>query len=1399
MNNRRPKLKPKMKLFIPFAITLLLAVALQPIASASLTAKDAQGAPTEHVPRLTPGQVHALELLALDKETHTKVVDRADPLKVAKFMEIYELFKRKNVENTVTKNEEILDRAIYYVPCEIAWHLRIIKLDEVIQCLEKSASWKATTKVGDKLLVNLFADKHAFELIQLLQTTDIDDDDLFLNIHKMLLSEGLSSSISPAFFLQHALTLYKENPKSPERREMVSNFLSLHLSALAAIFGDQVMIKALYTELAQNAPALFTGELPGHAIAVVATRVKGNEYDIAIVNSGYGLQNHERTTAIQPMGFHTGVSYDNVSTSKPVEAISFNPLLQMKGITGAQLSLAQYHNGTMDEVYYVVKKASSHVVTEPLMRWEWTEMEGIGSCAATSVWFALRFYYQALAYENDLRLSMLDQAIDDLKKLQDKVEDLERQLNAHYQKAWDAFKKAHKDYKTRRFDYDQSPVKDLALAKDKSTKSLHLRRAIISMALNEILRNLIVWHHELGDIDANLLTKSKDKEFVKTVQYSKTIQRREVLTKAIPQSMASFHSFWKLQDEKYAERQTLSSEEAALSSVLDSWFSIRADVRTMYNDAIRVIMIKPAFKTGLAKKTVVTRKFKPIDVKSLDEHSSLAQILGYIINLGDSPALREAINEHIKVHTKNADAAKYLIVLYACLAKDVPLLRYLVLLQELPLRYTIDTTKGDPNVSMYYRDLKTEQSIAALAAHEFVQYGQPLDAFPELFTMSKKKTQDIVSKFKSAYKEIAPIIDVEKPSQSDIDKALKALLEKGAIAALAYILPKASKEAVSNAFIETDNARVLRLLTDLVKDPELLNQKIETNIKKNNVKIVAFLLPFYLRSERRAIEIGIIEKQRSALDITGEFAEVIIPNRWLSIAYSSNAAGVMKLLAPFGSKDLMGHLLLAAAKDRKSEMAYALLLAAVSDGKPEVARAFVGYATDHVIFTIIEEANTSNQKDLASTLSEEYARKKPNGVMLLKAATDSSLEDLEKWMPSVSADTIGYALLIVAEKGKMDCFEKLVPHSTEESISTALSKLSDEYLNHPSVMKAATNASRLSVHKKIFDRAIEASNVELMAQILPFMSIQKVDGSFEVACKSEKSFAIVEQLFQFASNYSVDNCLEIAVKTKMESQVKLLLPRAKPEKLVEVSHTPEFNELGDGTRKAIEDRINGFPTEFAIEFAFLPKDKNNIREFLKSELNKYKVELGKDKAGLACKDQQSCIDMIKRMGPSALVFPIEQAIARLLRRKEDSAVLEKLLPFATPYACTGIMFFSGHESKEATRFCAESALKADVLTAVRSARGEKNFELVKFLSPFLSPLGVVELLESSSSSEQSDVNCVEAIFSDLPKDLADDALRIAVRGDEENRGESVLYLLPKASRAAIDEVYLFAKRITFEE
>ena len=1363
-----------MKLFIPFAITLLFAATPQLIASSSLAAKDVQALPAENVSRLTPSQARALkQLLALDDATHAKVIARADPLKVAKFMEIYELFEKQNVTGTMTYKEETFDFAIAYVPCEIAWHLRILEFDEVIQCLEKSASWKVTTTVGDQVLVNFFADKHAFELIQLLKTTDVDDDDLFLSIQKMLSSERFFSSASTAFFLQHALALYKQDSTSLARREMAKSFLSLHLSAFATEFDNQKMLKAVYTELPHNLPTLFAGRLPGHAIAVVATRTNEDEYDIIIVNSGLGIENHESTTEIQPKGFHTGASYDDLSTGKPVEATSYNPLLRMKGITGTQLSSAHHYSGLMDQVYYVAKHASSHVVKEPLMPWEWTESQGIGTCAATSIWFALHFYYQALAYENDLRLSMLDQALGDLEELQNKAEGLERQMNADYQDAWEAFKEARKG-KTGRFHYDQGRVKDLRLEKDKAEKSLHLRRAIISMALNEILRNIIVWHHELSDINADPLTKSKDEEILKTIKYSKTMQRCEVLEKAIPQTMVSFHSFWELQKKKYAERhRKTTGKKRALSSVLDSWLSIRADVRTMYNDAIRVTKIEPEFATVLAKKTFPTkRKFKPINVGSLDEHSALDQILRYIINFGDSPALRKAISEHIKAHTKNTNAAKYLIALYACLAKDVPLLDHLVVQLEWPLLYTISARKGDTDVSMYW-DLKKEEDIAALAAHEFTQYGQPLDAFPELFRMSKKETKGIVDKFKDAYKRIAPTINAKTPSQDDVDEALQASVRHDAVAAVAYILRRAAKEAISDAFIETDNVKVLRLLADSIGDSKLITQKIETSIKKDNVEIVESLLPFYFRFEEQAIEKVIIGKQTAGSTVSSKPARISVPESWLDVAYNGNAVNAMAVLASLSNEGVHRRLFSAAIKDKKSEM----------------TRVLAKYAASDEIFTAIEEARTSDRADLANALFEEYARKMPVITRLLEAVEDDKLDELGKLIPSVDSFTISLVLLVAAEKGKMECFGKLFPHSTHTSIHDAVLELSDENLKHPFAVKAISTSS---AYKEVGKRAAKTSNAELMARMLPFMRASDLGDFFEIACKNEKSLDVTRQLFQFASSSSINECLEASVKKDLEDRVRLLLPRVYRKTLAEISLLPEFKEFNDAAQQAIRNRIDDFPAEVAIELAFLPEDNHTLRAFLESEL-------GKDKTNLACKDQESCIKMIESMGSSALMFPIEQAIGRLLGRKEDNASLEKLLPFATPFACTRVMlFFSKHDSEKSVKACAEKALKADLIATALSAREKKNFELVESLVPFLSPLGIIELLEACYG-EKIDAVRVNAMLADLPPSLADEALRIAVCGNKEEREKSIPYLLPEASPEAIGEVCLFSKRINFDD
>lgn len=158
---------------------------------------------------------------------------------------------------------------------------------------------------------------------------------------------------------------------------------------------------------------------------------------------------------------------------------------------------------------------------------------------------------------------------------------------------------------------------------------------------------------------------------------------------------------------------------------------------------------------------------------------------------------------------------------------------------------------------------------------------------------------------------------------------------------------------------------------------------------------------------------------------------------------------------------------------------------------------------------------------------------------------------------------------------------------------------------------------------------------------------------------------------------------------------------------------------------------------------------------------------------------------------SAFAFPVEQAIERLVESKENNDALEMLLPFATPHACTIILqAFSRHGSEKAVAVCARKALATAVLAAAQSAR-ETNIEVTQSLVPLVSPLGVVRLLEPSD-------HCRE-ILAVLPENLADAALHMAVREDEKTRKETVRRLLPKASKAAIDKAYIFAKRIKFDD
>ena len=201
------------------------------------------------------------------------------------------------------------------------------------------------------------------------------------------------------------------------------------------------------------------------------------------------------------------------------------------------------------------------------------------------------------------------------------------------------------------------------------------------------------------------------------------------------------------------------------------------------------------------------------------------------------------------------------------------------------------------------------------------------------------------------------------------------------------------------------------------------------------------------------------------------------------------------------------------------------------------------------------------------------------------------------------------------------------------------------------------------------------------------------------------------------------------------------------------------------------------------------------------ELGKYSTELEKAKASLACKDQQGCIVMMESMNPLALAFSGRASNrTTIVERGRQCSIGGVVVFYHSICLHENHGPFSEHESEKAIKDCAGKVLKTEILEAVRSAQNKKIFQAGEipcslFVTIWNNWAFRVKILVSRSQS----VRHVKSILVGLPRDLANDALRIAVRGSKEKREISAHYLLPEASQAAIDEVYLFAKRIKFDD
>ena len=370
-----------------------------------------------HCPQLTAEPLlEAIRQKLIDMDIDREKVAQADGVKLEKW---------EHISSFLPEPSKLVSSAgIKSVKCELCWFLGIIEFDEAIKCIRRSSILKGA--LDERTLVNAFADRHAFELEQIaIESGALVADEAVLQRHvKDLRSlEGIPQYEAHFILLQHSLGLLERDPQSAELRDMCRNLMTLHLSSTFS--QKKGVLSAIYAELKPDVPTLLYASLPGHAAVVSVTLRQDATYDVVLINSGSGIGNHHIEYLDSTKGFHKA----NVMGALPV---AFVPTIEFKGVTKEQLSKAGYHFGKVDQVYYKDQPEVRAIKKRHVMPWELTDSQGIGSCTFSSVWYALRFYYEALVFENDLRLSLLEQAISETVKVQADIQKLVHKLDADY-------------------------------------------------------------------------------------------------------------------------------------------------------------------------------------------------------------------------------------------------------------------------------------------------------------------------------------------------------------------------------------------------------------------------------------------------------------------------------------------------------------------------------------------------------------------------------------------------------------------------------------------------------------------------------------------------------------------------------------------------------------------------------------------------------------------------------------------------------------------------------------------------------------------------------------------------------------------------------------------------------
>ena len=1248
---------------------------------------------------------------------------------------------------------------IQSMKCELSWFLDIVGFDEAIKCVEK---WcKNVKKPDEKMLVNAFADRHAFELEQMATQGEVpieDDNELRHRAKELVSLEGAKKTVAPLALLRHSLKLLRGNPESPKLQDMTKNLMTLHLTSLQG-GGKNEAISAIYAELKVDVPTLVYVNLPRHAAAAVVTRHSNDTYDIVLINSGSGVENHQ-SEFIQEKSFHKAQQLGL--------SLAFVPTMEFKGITKEQLKRANYHSGSIKQAYYKDQPEVKAVEKQHIMPWELSDSQGIGSCTFSSIWYTLRFYYQALAFESDIRLSLLEDAISETVELQSRIQKVDDELDADYFKRKEVSKDAP---------YYSETVKKVWAEKDKLQSNLRVRRELIVVGLNGILQNLITLFHELKDIRTKMIfwennepqSWRKSKWVVKE-KLRKASAREKLLAEEIPRIMTSFHAFWAKQQGQCASnpRETEAEMESRVVRCM-SWSAIEDDTRTLYSDAVKLIEGKDLELVKGQLGTLSIKKNESLNVHFLPIHESLRLLLDRIIVGGDSEALRGAIDVHLGEHSKHPQSkeANYLLVLYAALGQNASLLDYLVNVKGLPLVHRFHAIVQKDRLMLLY-DMKSEKDISTFAALEFRKYGQPLDNFLQLFTLKSKEAKSVANRFVQEYQGSIPT--------GDYDAALTEFAENGRLALLAYTAPKASHEARASLFMKSDDVRVLSILHADANQEEL-SAKVGEAVARGSTAIVEFLFPRWLRKKR------LLKASESVKE------DVTIPEKWLLEASRGPFLDIVRILLPHSSQLQVDKCLLEAA----------------SLGHAGVAVLLAEYSS-----TRVPDAVTSSIEqrhfELASTLIRLYPSKNLIKDAFIESAAHGNLDLIREFINSVGIEIIDTAIGVATRHGRFGIAGMLLEHASQSAIEKAakdmIGKESASSVFARTLMYISDSASSL------FTKAMEAADHKAMKELLPFVTLEDIEGAFSGAC-NENDLAAVSLLIPFAKTKAANSCFKklIGRETTPSELLEQLLPHVSRETVFEIHKSPKRKEhLKESTLAAISKRVEGFPIEIVFVHAFRSNSEwwcsSSEKGFVAEEEKKYGIKLPP-----LCTNFEECTKTIKELPTTQVpIAALEEAmdvdvINFMFEDEELVKAAPLLVPFATPLVCTLLMGSSPNISvlvPTVACACAGKALEDVVRRQCMRDVSEETRESLEALIPHLSPPQIIYILTWMKILEKP--QNVSKIADMLSKEQIDGALNLATRQCNESStlaDSDVLLLtnlLQKASKSVVDVSLLHASR-----